>query len=1196
MLKVLRTFVLAVALFGMASSLHAASVCVTGATPAGGCGSTQTTLALALTNAVEGDTIYLHAGQTFTGHWTLPDKSMTTTGITISTDTAVANLPAAGVRATMAHSTFMPILQSDTTSNAVITAARGASSAAERYHFVGIWFKNNPGGYGDVVAFGTNDCDAGFCQEYASQEPDNMSIDRCLFTADPIVGQKRFVEFGGTNLSVTNSSFFGAAAFGQDSQCVGGMNGHGPWTIINNYCEATTENILIGGDDARIRTVMTVAASPAPTTTSATVNVSVGPFNSTVHTMAEVAVGDHLAVLISGGTVRCHTTLRSKSGSGASTIAITFDPCSAAPDSPGDIRAGVTVKNLTIRRNYLTKQLAWLNPIINPPSNVNATASTASGSLAAGTYSYTVVALNTAGYQGQTEYSSSQTVTCTLTATGTCTISWIEPSSGNASHYQVYGRAASGVTQYWQVTAGTATYADTGSAGTAAAAVPKGSYWQLKNLLEIKGAQSVQVDSNVLEYQWAGSDNGGAIWIKSNNQSNGAEFNWSKDIVIEKNIVRHVDGCLIVSGQEPNSGSHADDPGLLTNFTYRNNLCYDSGSQWALAKGGTVGAKEAVALNNSSLNTIIDHNTFIHTANRFVYITSGIHTGLVITNNLALRNTYGIFCDTYGEGMKNGCTRAPTPTITANAIAGISTSIYPTGNFGPTVAAWQAEFTNYTADGSSNANGAADYHLLATSTYIASGTDGLPLGADISAVLTATAGVTTGGAGGSVPPSITTTSLPHGIVSSVYTATISAQGTGAITFATLSGSLPTGLSLASSGAITGTPSGSPGVSSFTVRATDAGTGLTADQALTLTVDPAFTNVSITTTSPITAAVNGQTYDFAIVTAGGQAPFAWSVTSGALPAGLTLNATTGHVSGVPAVVTPAAFTFTATVTGSLGTSASKSLSVTVGQEATSCGRSQKYNNYFQYATFLQPTAPVLGLPDCTRNGDSWMDTSKVPPILNSASVAGGVLTWAPVGAGPSTHLLLSATHTDTVAQTPQEGDLIVFSGGGWQRFPIATGVLTSDGTAVNWQAAAGGASPRAFSFTFFTRTDSAALIWTNMPAAYTEIFNTAGLRQFVNLTGYTQARFWSSKIYVAGASGSRIYVEYSTDQVVWAALDGSADGVPGSLGITVQTPPARTTAPFVITPAARGPVWLRLVGIGGDGVADPSWGNVGLEIE
>jgi hypothetical protein len=1177
--------------------VDAANVCArddsaTAPSPAGGCGSTQANMGAALAAAVEGDAIVLRAQGHYTGHWTMPDKGMTGSGITITTDTATANLPAAGVRATLAHIAFMPILQSDTTSNSVFTAARGATSAAERYTLIGLYFKSNPGGYGNIVSLGTNDCDITFCEEFASQEPDRFTIDRCVFVADPITGQKRGVDLGGTNLTVMNSSFYGMAAFGQDSQCIGGVNGHGPWTILNNYCEASTENILFGGDDARIRTVMTVVASPAPTTTSARVNVSVGSISGATHTMAEVAVGDHLAVLISGGTARCHTTLRSKSGSGASNIDITFDPCAAAPDSPGDIRAGVTVKNVTVRRNYLTKPLSWLNPIINAPTNVNATPNTASGSLAAGTYSYTLVALNTGGYQGQTEYSNSQTVTCTLSATGKCTISWIEPS--NASHYQVYGRNSSGVTQYWQVAAGTTSLDDTGSAGTAATSVPRASYWQIKNLLQVKGCQSCQFDSNVLDYQWAGSDQGSAIWVKSNNQSNSAEFNWSKDIVLEKNVIRHVDGCLSVSGQEPNSFAHADDPGLLTNFTFRNNLCIDSGAAWALAKGGTTSSTYAIQLNNSSANTVIDHNTLTHNARGFVYVASGTHTGLKVTNNLALKNSFGIFCDQVGEGAVAGCGRAPAWVVTANAIAGISTSAYPAGNFGPTVAAWQAEFVNYTQDGSSNANGAADYHLLSTSTYHNAGTDSTDLGADINAVLTATSGVTTGGAEtSSAPPSITTTSLPNGTVSSAYTAAISAQGTGTITFALVSGTLPTGLSLASSGAITGTPS-VQGTSTFTVSATDGATALSTNATLSITVDAAFVNVSISTTSPLTGGVLGQAYAFTLVTSGGKAPFTWTVTSGSLPNGLALTADTGLVTGTPTQT--GVFTFTATVVGSLGTSASKSLSITIAVEDMPAGRGRVFNGITEAATLIRP--------DCTaatvRKGDLCSDSSGPRAKLRIAGTAtGGVGSWDDVGAQASSHNLLSMTHSDTVADTPQEGDLQLYSQGKWRRFGLgpAGSVLTSDGTTVAWAfptaSSTGGGSTYV---TFLTRDSTGPFSLGAVPAGKQEIVGALnGWRAPLNLTGFTKARMFISRVNTTSAT-ALVYPEYSTDGgTTWAALDGTADGSLSSLGLAIASA-TRYTPPFQIAPAARTFVLLRAVTVNGNGVVTPTVGNIGIEFE
>jgi uncharacterized repeat protein (TIGR02543 family) len=66
--------------------------------------------------------------------------------------------------------------------------------------------------------------------------------------------------------------------------------------------------------------------------------------------------------------------------------------------------------------------------------------------------------------------------------------------------------------------------------------------------------------------------------------------------------------------------------------------------------------------------------------------------------------------------------------------------------------------------------------------------------------------------------SITTASLPDGTVGSVYYQTLTAIGDPTITWSIESGSLPDGLTLSSSGAISGTPTAS-GTFSFTVKAT-----------------------------------------------------------------------------------------------------------------------------------------------------------------------------------------------------------------------------------------------------------------------------------------------------------------------------------------------------------------------------------------
>src|SRR5204863_6471767 len=68
---------------------------------------------------------------------------------------------------------------------------------------------------------------------------------------------------------------------------------------------------------------------------------------------------------------------------------------------------------------------------------------------------------------------------------------------------------------------------------------------------------------------------------------------------------------------------------------------------------------------------------------------------------------------------------------------------------------------------------------------------------------------------------INPSSLPDGAVGMAYNQTASATGgTPAYTFGISAGTLPGGLSLASGGALTGTPN-APGVFNFTIKATDA---------------------------------------------------------------------------------------------------------------------------------------------------------------------------------------------------------------------------------------------------------------------------------------------------------------------------------------------------------------------------------------
>ena len=147
-------------------------------------------------------------------------------------------------------------------------------------------------------------------------------------------------------------------------------------------------------------------------------------------------------------------------------------------------------------------------------------------------------------------------------------------------------------------------------------------------------------------------------------------------------------------------------------------------------------------------------------------------------------------------------------------------------------------------------------------------------------------------------------------------ALVAAGGTPPYTFSITSGSLPAGLSLNSStGAITGTPT-TAGTFNFTAQVVDS-TGTAAGTATTncsiVISPPTITLACATSTGQV-----GVAYSSALVASGGVPPYTFSITSGSLPAGLTLNPSTGAITGTP--TTNGTFNFTAKVVDSTGTAA------------------------------------------------------------------------------------------------------------------------------------------------------------------------------------------------------------------------------------------------------------------------------------
>jgi hypothetical protein len=157
------------------------------------------------------------------------------------------------------------------------------------------------------------------------------------------------------------------------------------------------------------------------------------------------------------------------------------------------------------------------------------------------------------------------------------------------------------------------------------------------------------------------------------------------------------------------------------------------------------------------------------------------------------------------------------------------------------------------------------------------------------------------------PLVISTTTLPNAVANSPYTQTLaSTGGTGAVTWTISAGSLPSGLTL-SGASISGTPA-TAGSYPFTAQTTDsASPPQVKTQSLTIVV---ASPLVISTTS-LPNAVVGSSYSQTLASTGGTAPVAWAITSGLLPAGLSLAAATGTIGGTPNTTGTYGFTVKAT---------------------------------------------------------------------------------------------------------------------------------------------------------------------------------------------------------------------------------------------------------------------------------------------
>jgi hypothetical protein len=385
----------------------------------------------------------------------------------------------------------------------------------------------------------------------------------------------------------------------------------------------------------------------------------------------------------------------------------------------------------------------------------------------------------------------------------------------------------------------------------------KGSSWDVKNILELKNAQDVVIEGNLLEYNWLAAQSGYSVVFTPRNQYGGNNNTVVQRVKFVNNKVRHVSSVFNILGRDNNF------PSQLTNdIEIRNNVFED-------VSRSTYGGSGRMMLINGGDNIRVVNNTSFNSGTA-IYATGNAVTGFLLENNIFDYGDYGIIGDGTSPGKPSLTTWFPGAVVLGNVMPDNTQPwTFPVGNSYP---------ANWTAVGMVDLAG-GNYRLAPTSAYIAAGTGGTTPGANIDALEAALQG--------EAPPpppvcSFTVTPPSHASPASGDTFTVG-----------VTASAPScGWTVAPDAWVT--PSTTGGTGSSTVVLSVAGNATTAQRETRVMV--AGSAVTVTQAAPVVAPVCAFTLapSTVKVLAGGTT-FAATLTATAPSCGWTAGANAGWIS-------------------------------------------------------------------------------------------------------------------------------------------------------------------------------------------------------------------------------------------------------------------------------------------------------------
>ena len=284
---------------------------------------------------------------------------------------------------------------------------------------------------------------------------------------------------------------------------------------------------------------------------------------------------------------------------------------------------------------------------------------------------------------------------------------------------------------------------------TKCASTPGHCPFVVKNLLELKNAQRLLLEGNVMENTWAGfTQHAAAMVLMATNQGTltGNPNATVADITVRYNRIAHTGRGFSIANTQGVWGPAK----MAAHFSIHDDLFDDISPAYANGDTSLV-IGSAVQLSDCGGCTPLDgininHVTMLFQSPTFFMILGGSTSRSIqnvkFTNNIVTAKPGLVVtgtgspapCGFYGDTVSARIRSCISSYSFSNNVLPGATGTWPTGNYYPTQTA-SLQFVDY------NGGSGGDYHLLPSSPYKGAGSDGEDLGANIDAINQAIAGV-----------------------------------------------------------------------------------------------------------------------------------------------------------------------------------------------------------------------------------------------------------------------------------------------------------------------------------------------------------------------------------------------------------------------------------------------------------------------